>query len=490
MMTSNETPKLGAGGLAAGGAVIAVVLAAFGWWMTQDDAPIEAKAPVSEPPSQVVAPKSSSDDVASPPEPDPADVSTAAIPPRFDVVRVEPDGASVIAGQATPGSKVELLVDGQPVSTTQTDANGNFVALFTLAPSDTPRVMSLLVDGKALQSSEQSVIVGPTTAPKPEADTTSVTAAMEAPVPGGATGDTAPEVAVEAPVEQPESPQVLLADQDGIVVIQGAGESGEAVDVSLDSISYDETGAVALAGRGAATQTVRIYLDDARIAEGLVSENGQWRVTLNDVDAGIYTMRIEALDDAENVISRLETPFKREDPAQLASLSEVPADAQAGQANESANALAASKEPAINDVKIPNSDGASGTTTNALEVAVATGTNGQENPATMPATQEDAEIALTEDALPAPARVPSAAAQLDAEQDEGDVASVATNPIGQVASRPRVVTVQAGATLWAIARDNLGKGTLYVQVFDANRDKISNPDLIYPGQVFAVPGQQ
>lgn len=489
-MTSNETPKLGAGGLAAGGAAIAVVLAAFGWWMTQGDAPIEAKAPVSEPPSQVVAPKSSSDDVAFPPEPDPADVSMAAIPPRFDVVRVEPDGASVVAGQATPGSKVELLVDGQPVGTTQTDANGNFVALFTLAPSDTPRVMSLLVDGKALQSSEQSVIVGPTKAQKPEADTTSVTAALEAPVPGGATGDMAPEVAAEAPVEQPETPQVLLADQDGIVVIQDAGVNGEAVDVSLDSISYDETGVVALAGRGAATQTVHIYLDNARIAEGLVSENGQWRVTLNDVDAGIYTMRIEALDGAENVTSRLETPFKREDPAQLAALSEASIDTQAAQANESTNALVAAKVPAINEVKIPNSDGANDATTSALEVAAATGSDGQENPASMPATQEGAETALTEVAPSTPAGIPTASAQLNAELVEGDVVSEAANATGEVASRPRVVTVQAGATLWAIARDNLGEGTLYVQVFDANRDKISNPDLIYPGQVFAVPGQQ
>ena len=28
---------------------------------------------------------------------------------------------------------------------------------------------------------------------------------------------------------------------------------------------------------------------------------------------------------------------------------------------------------------------------------------------------------------------------------------------------------------------------MYVQVFEANRDKIRDPDLIYPGQVFAVP---
>lgn len=50
-----------------------------------------------------------------------------------------------------------------------------------------------------------------------------------------------------------------------------------------------------------------------------------------------------------------------------------------------------------------------------------------------------------------------------------------------------VVTVQRGFTLWGIARDNYGEGRLYVKVFEANRDQIRDPDLIYPGQVFTVP---
>jgi nucleoid-associated protein YgaU len=55
------------------------------------------------------------------------------------------------------------------------------------------------------------------------------------------------------------------------------------------------------------------------------------------------------------------------------------------------------------------------------------------------------------------------------------------------ASAPVTVTVQPGFTLWGIAQERYGDGVLYVQVFEANRDKIKNPDLIYPGQVFSVP---
>lgn len=49
------------------------------------------------------------------------------------------------------------------------------------------------------------------------------------------------------------------------------------------------------------------------------------------------------------------------------------------------------------------------------------------------------------------------------------------------------ITVEKGHSLWAIAREQLGDGILYVQVFEANKDKILDADLIYPGQVFELP---
>ena len=51
----------------------------------------------------------------------------------------------------------------------------------------------------------------------------------------------------------------------------------------------------------------------------------------------------------------------------------------------------------------------------------------------------------------------------------------------------KAITVQAGATLWAIARDRYGDGKLYLRVVAANESSIRNPDLIYPGQVFDLP---
>ncbi|KIL97295.1 Uncharacterized protein containing LysM domain [Paramagnetospirillum magnetotacticum MS-1] len=49
------------------------------------------------------------------------------------------------------------------------------------------------------------------------------------------------------------------------------------------------------------------------------------------------------------------------------------------------------------------------------------------------------------------------------------------------------VTVLQGNSLWRIARRLYGQGMAYTVIFEANRDHIKNPDLIYPGQVFNAP---
>jgi len=49
--------------------------------------------------------------------------------------------------------------------------------------------------------------------------------------------------------------------------------------------------------------------------------------------------------------------------------------------------------------------------------------------------------------------------------------------------------VQPGNSLWRIARRSYGQGPRYTVIYEANREQIRNPDLIYPGQVFTIPPQ-
>ena len=48
-------------------------------------------------------------------------------------------------------------------------------------------------------------------------------------------------------------------------------------------------------------------------------------------------------------------------------------------------------------------------------------------------------------------------------------------------------TIKKGDTLWAIASEFLGKGARYPEIFEANREVIKDPDLIYPGQQIRIP---
>lgn len=50
-----------------------------------------------------------------------------------------------------------------------------------------------------------------------------------------------------------------------------------------------------------------------------------------------------------------------------------------------------------------------------------------------------------------------------------------------------LVIVQPGNSLWRIARRTLGSGYQFTLIYDANKAQILDPDLIYPGQVFALP---
>lgn len=48
-------------------------------------------------------------------------------------------------------------------------------------------------------------------------------------------------------------------------------------------------------------------------------------------------------------------------------------------------------------------------------------------------------------------------------------------------------TVASGDTLWAIAKKYYGNGAQYSKIIDANKDKIKNPNLIYPGLKLVIP---
>lgn len=66
------------------------------------------------------------------------------------------------------------------------------------------------------------------------------------------------------------------------------------------------------------------------------------------------------------------------------------------------------------------------------------------------------------------------------------VAGLQPDTSGVGAEGGRII-VQPGNSLWRLARRSYGDGLRYTVIYEANKDQIANPDLIYPGQVFSVP---
>jgi nucleoid-associated protein YgaU len=67
----------------------------------------------------------------------------------------------------------------------------------------------------------------------------------------------------------------------------------------------------------------------------------------------------------------------------------------------------------------------------------------------------------------------------------------ATGATGAPAAAPAhaeaTYTVKAGDTLGKIAKETLGNAGAYMEIFNANRDQLSDPDKIKPGQVLKIP---
>lgn len=55
------------------------------------------------------------------------------------------------------------------------------------------------------------------------------------------------------------------------------------------------------------------------------------------------------------------------------------------------------------------------------------------------------------------------------------------------AAAARTYTVKPGDTLSGIAKEHLGNANAYTKIFEANRDQLSDPDKIKPGQVLKIP---
>ena len=262
-------------------------------------------------------------------------------PPSFDIVRVDPRGTAVVAGRGAPGSRVALLAGEREIAAVDVDDSGDWVLIIEQPLPVGSVELSLLMttaSGQEIRSQQIVVVAVPETR------------------------DRTPLVVLGRPGE---ASQVLQGPFDGVA-------TGP---LALETVDYDDSGAVIFAGRATPGQTVRVLADGEMIGQTTADADGRWTLEAGArFGPGLYDLQVDMVDADGRVTAVIALPFER---------------------------------------------------------------------------------ASTEQALAARA--------------EG-----------------RVV-VQPGNSLWRIARRLYGDGFQYTVIYQANRDQIRDPDLIYPGQVFAAP---
>ncbi|WP_306044848.1 LysM peptidoglycan-binding domain-containing protein [Nioella sp. MMSF_3534] len=297
-----------------------------------------------------------------------ADVDMAA---SGDASATAQENTAQAAAQQTGDSPIAEMDAADPSADSHGPTEGNTQLAAAQDAADVPAAQ----DGAAVSSGEAE------TQPASQPDVVAAeggSGASPSDPPQVAAVDSPEEAPQDSPVMEPQTPTVLLADSQGIRVIQSGDEAPQVQSqVTLDTIAYDTVGDVVLAGRGPAESDVRFYLNNQPIHLAPINLQGGWRTALPQVDPGTYTLRLDEVSADGAVQSRIETPFLREEPEAVAAITS--------------------------------------------------------------------------------------------------------------ASGENVITVQWGHTLWGIAQQHFGEGVAYVQIYEANRDQIRNPDLIYPGQIFTLP---
>jgi nucleoid-associated protein YgaU len=365
--------------------------------------------------------------------------AVAEIAPAFDTLRAEPDGSLLVSGQSQPNSDIELLNGSTVLGKVKAGASGDFAMVLDepLKPGDYALVLRMTSpDGKVATSLQTATVA------IPETKTGQVLALVEEPgkasriISAPAAGKPA-EVAT-APAVEPEKPaEVAAADPaanpataetEMKAEVPAAEPAKPAVEeVAVEAVEI-EGKKIFIAGQAKAGSTIRLYANGDILGETKATENNRFLLEIErELAVGDYAISAEMLDaNGQNVLAKAVVPFKRE----------------AGEAVVAVAPAAPKEEPAA-------------------EAAVAA-------PAEQPAgTAEPA----TQDVAAAPAE--------SAAQD------AATAPALQKVDTS--VIIRRGDSLWRISKRIYGRGVRYSTIYLANKEKVANPNRIWPGQVMMIP---
>ncbi|ACE90461.1 putative peptidoglycan binding protein (LysM domain involved in cell wall degradation) [Rhizobium etli CIAT 652] len=483
--------------------------------------------------------------------PEPAAAAANAGPklPAFDVLRVEPDGSTVIAGSAEPNGKLEVLDGEKVVTTADIGPSGDFAAVLDnpLPAGDHQLVLKVTgKDGKTTRSEEVATVSVPEdgnganllamvskpgtasriiTAPTGGTEVADASDPMAPSADKAAADGTAPAAATgELALQTPGLP----GDTNAAPAVPGPAEADKATapDVMVNAVEI-EGNKIFIAGTARANAKVLGYADDNLVGQDTAGADGHFVIDgVAALSVGDHKIRVDVVDPAGKVIVRAAVTFNRPagDQVRVAaqagpadangSSSMVPLDegelgkrkAEAGKAfgllkglfadgklpgDEQLAAARSATEFALRSLADfrPGAD-ASDSLKQASGSASEKATNALKMLQGLPKDSKSVGAGL--DGLGAIIAelngAPAPAAPASA-ASTNDAAGNQPKTIEQapLTANNAAVIIRRGDTLWQISRRTYGLGVRYTTIYIANEDKITDPDRIRPGQIFGLP---
>jgi nucleoid-associated protein YgaU len=470
--------------------------------------------------------------------------------PSFDVLRVEPDGSTVIAGRASPHSTLEVTDGNSVVAKVDVGPSGDFAAVLDnpLPPGDHQLVLKATAkDGKSVTSEETATVSVPanqksgkllamvttpgkasrliaTPSPTAAAGADTAAAAVQAnptvapPVGSAEIASSAPSVAAASPSAPTTTPTT------------DAGVSGAAGAAELQVTAVELEGSkIFIAGVSKRGTAVRGLADGKPVGQTQTGGDGHFVIEgTADLTIGDHRISVESLSGAGQALVRVEVPFNRPAGEQVAAVAapvvSTPMAAVDGGSfdtlrNETVRAFnllqrlyAGGKLPSLEEMVAARSATSialkslseyrlpAGASVSARMLAETTTRDAGTAVAALDALAPD--VASVGLALKDMGRlVARAVGPVVAQQIEGtqQVAAAEPAPAANAGGARTIqqapltqsdrgaVIIRRGDTLWQISRRVYGQGVRYTTIYLANEDQINNPDVIQPGQIFGVP---
>ncbi|MBY5466230.1 peptidoglycan-binding protein LysM [Rhizobium leguminosarum bv. trifolii] len=466
--------------------------------------------------------------------------------PAFDVLRVEPDGSTVIAGSAEPNGKLEVLDGEKVVTTANVDATGDFAAVLDdpLPAGDHQLVLKFTgKDGKSMLSEEVATISVPKdgnganllamvskpgaasriiTAPKAGTEVADASNPMAPPADKPATGESsAAPAATPAPTGELalQTPNLTDTSSNGAAT---APDKTNVPDVMVNAVEI-EGNKIFIAGTTRSNAKVIGYADDSLVGQDTAGSDGHFVIDgVVSLSVGDHKIRVDVVDPAGKVIVRAAVNFNRPagDQVRVAAQS-VPAEAngassmvpldegELGKLKAEAGKAYGLLKGLFADGKLPGAEqlAAARSATEFALRSVADFRPAADAPDSFKqASGSSSQIAgnalkllqgLPKDAKSVGAALERlggmiaelTAAPAPAAPSANDVGSSQPKTIEQapLTANNAAVIIRRGDTLWQISRRTYGLGVRYTTIYIANEDKIINPDRIRPGQIFGLP---